>query len=127
MLKCGQCGGKLRRVHRTFGERFRYMAIYACRDCKHEEFVARRYRYHFGPHTRCPNCGTFRVVRLRAPDKIVPMFKGFFNFIERISGGSLFHCRYCRVQFFDRRKLASDDPAPASEVTARSDKAKSGA
>ena len=33
MLKCEQCGGRVRRVHRTFFERFSYMAIYECRDC----------------------------------------------------------------------------------------------
>src|SRR5215831_17789579 len=56
-MKCGQCGGKLRRVHRTFWERFSYMAIYECRQCEREEFAPRRYRYHMGTNTRCPVCG----------------------------------------------------------------------
>lgn len=102
------------------------MAIYACRECKHEEFVARRYRYHFGPHARCPNCGTFRVVRLKTKDKIDRMYTGFLNFLEHVAGGGLYHCRYCRVQFYDRRKLTSEEAA-TQEITAPPDTANSDA
>jgi DNA-directed RNA polymerase subunit RPC12/RpoP len=106
-MKCGQCGGKLRRVHRTFWERFSYMAIYECRKCEREEFAPRRYRYHMGLNTRCPVCGSYRVVKLKHPDRIDRMHGGFLNFLERIAGkGKLFHCRWCRLQFYDRRELA---------------------
>jgi hypothetical protein len=112
MLKCEKCGGRVRRVHRTFFERFSYMAIYACRDCDTEKFYPRHYQYHFGPHCRCPRCGTFRVTRLKAPDKIDPLSTGLLNYFERMAGGRLYHCRFCRVQFFDRRMLASEDTTP---------------
>ena len=72
-MKCGQCGGKLRRVHRSFLERFSYMAIYECRKCEREEFAPRRYRYHLGPTCRCPVCGSHRVVKLKSPDRIDKM------------------------------------------------------
>lgn len=116
MLKCGQCGGKVRRVHRTFAERFSYMAIYECKECGNEEFVPRRYRYHFGDVARCPRCGTLRVTRLKERDKIDPAYGGFLDLLERIvSGGKLFHCRYCRVQFYDRRRLSTEpDPSIAT-------------
>jgi DNA-directed RNA polymerase subunit RPC12/RpoP len=103
------------------------MAVYECRTCKREEFAPRRFRYHFGPSCRCPLCGTYRVVRLKQPDKIDRMHGGFLNFLERlISKGRLFHCRWCRLQFYDRRRLATQpdagppvDPAvPAAEKTA---------
>ncbi len=97
----------MRRVHRTFWERFSYMAIYECRTCEREEFAPRRYRYHLSDHTRCPVCGSYRVVRLKHPDRIDRMHTGFLNFLERIAGkGQLFHCRWCRLQFYDRRSLA---------------------
>lgn len=125
MHKCSSCGGKLRRVHRTFLERFGYMAIYACRDCEKEESLPYRYRFHFGRSARCPNCGTFRIVRLKEPDCIDPMYVGFFNFLERIAGGKLFHCRYCRCQFYDRRRLATEggtaEAVTTPPGTARSD------
>ena len=113
MLKCGHCGGKLRRVHRTFFERFSFLAIYVCRECEHEEYVPRHYRFHFGPHTRCPRCGTYRLKKLKEPDKIDPPCGGFLDFLERVAGGGkLFHCCYCRIQFHDRRRLATEhDPA----------------
>ena len=117
MLKCEHCGGRVRRVHRTFIERFSYMAIYACRDCDTEKFYPRHYMFHFGPHSRCPRCGTFRVTRLRAPDKIDRLNTGLLNYLEQLAGGRLFHCRYCRVQFHDRRILASEDKTPAPPVS----------
>jgi hypothetical protein len=113
MVKCGQCGGKLRRVHRTFFERFNYMAIYECPKCEREEFVPRRFRYHLGPVCRCPVCGTLRVVRLKERDRIDRLLSGFLNLLERLAGGSrLYHCRWCRMQFYDRRKLASEIATP---------------
>jgi len=107
MRKCGYCGGsRLKRVHRTFLERFSYLAIYECRDCENEEFVPRAYTYHFGENARCPKCGTYRVTKLRGPDKIDKMMPGLLNRVEKMAGGVLFHCCFCRIQFFDRRKMA---------------------
>ena len=107
-MKCKLCGEKLRRVHRTFVERFRYMAIYECKACESEEFAPRRFTYHFGPSCRCPECGTYRVVRLKQPDHIDRKHSGFLNLLERFAGrGRLFHCRWCRLQFFDRRGLGT--------------------
>jgi DNA-directed RNA polymerase subunit RPC12/RpoP len=116
MRKCRHCGGHLHRVHRTFVERLQYMAIYACRDCHAEEFAPREYRMHFGPHTRCPHCGTHRLSRLREPDRIDPMHSGFLNWLERLAGGRLFHCRYCRIQFYDRRPLPGEMAAVPEET-----------
>lgn len=117
MPKCGQCGGKLRRVHRTFIERFSYMAIYECSECLNDEFVPRRFKYHFGPASRCPRCGTFRVVRLKERDRIDPLHRGFLHWMEKLAGGRLHHCRWCRLQFYDRRKLKSEvvPPEPPAE------------
>ena len=105
-MRCGQCGGKLRRVHRTFFERFSYMAIYECKDCEQEEFAPRRYRYHMGPEARCPICGSYRIAKLKHPDRIDKMHTGFLNWLEKqASHKTLFHCRWCRLQFYDRRPL----------------------
>jgi len=118
-MKCGQCGGKLRRVHRDFWERFNYMAIYECQKCEREEFAPRRFRYHLGESCRCPVCGTYRVVKLKHPDRIDRMHTGFLNFVERVAGqGRLFHCRWCRLQFYDRRPLAPDSALKPAESTA---------
>ena len=115
MVRCDQCGKSLRRIHRTFFERFTYMAIYECRDCDREQAYGRRYTYHFGPHCRCPECGTLRVTRLKAPDRIDRRKTGFLNYLEKLFGGKLLHCRYCRVQFYDRRIPASEDTAGTTQ------------
>jgi DNA-directed RNA polymerase subunit RPC12/RpoP len=112
----------LRRVHRTFIERFSYMAKYRCRDCQAMENVPRGYRLHYGNRCRCPRCGTFRITKLKERDRIDPMETGFLNLFERWMGGNLYHCRYCRVQFFDRRKYIpaaapSPQPKPVTEET----------
>jgi hypothetical protein len=55
------------------------------------------------------------VVKLRAPDRIDRMQTGFLNMLERFAGkGKLFHCRWCRLQFYDRRPLA--DPHKLAEA-----------
>jgi DNA-directed RNA polymerase subunit RPC12/RpoP len=96
----------LKRVHRTFLERFSYLAIYECRECENEEFVPRQYTFHLGENVRCPRCGTLRVTKLRMPDKIDPMAPGLLNRVEKFAGGVLHHCCFCRLQFYDRRKMA---------------------
>lgn len=107
MRRCGYCGSnRLKRVHRTFIERFSYLAIYECRECENEEFIPRRYTYHFGAEARCPHCGTLRVTKLRGIDKIDKMVTGPLNRLEKMLGGSLYHCVFCRVQFYDRRRMA---------------------
>ena len=98
----------MRRVHRTLLERLRYLAIYECKECHAEDNLPRAHQLHRGKSARCPKCGTYRIVRLKEPDTIDPMHTGLFNTLERMAGGRLHHCRYCRIQFYDRRRLASE-------------------
>lgn len=108
MRRCGRCAGKLRRVHRTFFERFYYLAVYRCQSCERKEFVLRLFRYHLGPACRCPVCGTYRVRWLKEFDQIDRFHCGFLHLLEHLAGGKLYHCRWCRLQFYDRRQLASE-------------------
>jgi hypothetical protein len=118
--KCGRCGGKLRRVHRTFIERLGFMAKYRCKECKALEVVPRPYRFHLGGRCRCHKCGSYRVTRLKVRDKIDPMERGFLNVLEKWAGGRLYHCKFCRIQFWDRRKWApSGSVAPSAEPVAK--------
>ena len=107
----------MKRVHRTFLERFNYLAIYECRDCHAAEFVPRRFRYRLaGDFPMCPRCGTLRITKLRDRDRIDPMERGLLNFIERVAGGQLYHCCYCRLQFYDRRKIGPRPGRDTSEI-----------
>jgi DNA-directed RNA polymerase subunit RPC12/RpoP len=106
----------LRRVHRTFLERFRYRALYECQNCETEQYVPRSYEYHFGPEARCPRCGTTRLSRLKRRDGIDKMRGGLVNLWNRIRGGKLLHCPFCRLQFHDRRPLGTKTLERAEEA-----------
>jgi len=108
MVKCTQCGGRMRRVHRTLLERLRYSSIYYCKRCDSEEYVPRIFQYRLGEFARCPECGTIRLTKLKEPDKIDPIHWGWYHIKARLSGGQLFHCRYCRIQFHDKRSRAPE-------------------
>jgi hypothetical protein len=57
------------------------------------------------------------VVKLKHPDRIDRMHTGFLNLVERLAGkGKLFHCRWCRLQFYDRRPLAEAGKSAADPV-----------
>jgi DNA-directed RNA polymerase subunit RPC12/RpoP len=98
----------MRRVHRTVLQRFRYLAIYSCNGCHAKDNLPRAHQLHRGKAARCPKCGTFRISRLKEPDRIDKMHTGVLNILERMAGGRRFHCRYCRIQFWDRRRLQSE-------------------
>ena len=111
----------MRRVHRTLLERLSYIAIYSCKECHAEDNLPRAHQLHRGKSARCPRCGTFRITRLKEPDHIDPMRTGVLNMLERMAGGKLYHCRFCRIQFWDRRRLQKEvlaDEAAAQELEA---------
>ena len=125
--KCGRCGGNLRRIHRTFWERLSYVAKYRCKNCRSTEAVPVPYRFHLGQFCRCHRCGTFRVRRLKTRDRIDPMERGLLNKLEKLAHGKLYHCKFCRIQFWDRRELEPKvaaamriTPAPPKRTEAQS-------
>jgi DNA-directed RNA polymerase subunit RPC12/RpoP len=107
----------MRRVHRTLLERLSYIAIYSCKECHAEDNLPRAHQLHHGKAARCPKCGTYRITRLKQPDRIDPMCSGVLNMLEKAAGGKLYHCRYCRIQFWDRRRLQAE--VMADEAAAR--------
>lgn len=121
-MKCGTCREKLRRVHRTFSERLLYVAVYECRECKLRTPEPRWYALYLGDYPRCPRCGTYRLKRLAARDHIDKMSKSIFSFVQRVFGADLYHCRYCRIQFYDMRACLSPeakDKVASAAVTGR--------
>jgi len=94
----------LRRVHRNLAEKLLYVAMYECDQCHTRKPDPRWYALYLGDYPRCPRCGTYRLTRLASRDKIDQMQKGPVNFAQFLWGADLYHCRYCRVQFYDVRK-----------------------
>ena len=126
MTDCPTCYGRLRRVHRTFKEKLLYLAVYECPQCHARTSESRWYALYLGDRPRCPSCGTYRLSRLTSRDRIDPMHKGVINFTQWLLGGDLYHCRYCRLQFYDLRKRAAAETgekaaAPPSQNSASGD------
>ena len=111
MPQCRTCGKRMRRIHRKFAERLFYMGIFECVQCQQTTRFARRYTFYLGQHCRCPLCGTYRLRPLAVKDHIDRMLMTPMNAWQKIRGGRLYHCRYCRVQFYDLRPLAEQTPA----------------
>jgi hypothetical protein len=98
------------------------MAKYRCRECHATETAPRGFQLHYGNRCRCPRCGTFRITRLKERDRIDKMETGILNLLEKWMSGKLYHCRYCRVQFYDRRKYVpvsanAAQPKPVADET----------
>ncbi len=94
------CGGKLGRVHRTLQEKVYFMAVYQCKKCGTRATHPRGWMWYFARRNRCPRCGTERLKTLSQPDHIDRMSWNLFRPFARL-GPTLFHCRYCRIQFYD--------------------------
>jgi DNA-directed RNA polymerase subunit RPC12/RpoP len=125
-LKCLQCGGELRRTRRKLFERFGYAKAYRCKNCDS------RVRVGVASHSKklkfaaCPKCHTYELTAPRRVDKIDKMIKGPRSFLQRIMGGTLYHCWYCRLQFYDLRPRKKSErrmlsaPKDASDASAES-------
>ena len=81
-------------------------------------------------YVKCPRCHSVDLTVLRRRDGVDRMQSGMFNFLHWLGGGKLYHCWFCRLQFYDvrqqfnrkseRRLLsAPDDPEDANSETIR--------
>ena len=118
MSVCTRCGGKLRRVHRSTLQRVGYAARYQCTSCRAEEAVP-RFAFRMGNECRCPRCGTTHLDKLKEPDVIDRMDSGIWNLAARLGGGKLYHCCFCRLQFYDRRPMAESHEPEIEDATHR--------
>lgn len=85
------------------------MAVYECEQCKTRKPEPRWYALYLGDYPRCPRCGTYRLSRLVTRDRIDAMYRSIFSFAQGLFGARLYHCRYCRIQFYDMRSQVSPE------------------
>jgi cytoskeletal protein CcmA (bactofilin family) len=57
----------------------------------------------------CPHCGNQDLTVLPERDHIEKFYNGPISRLQGLCGAKLYHCVYCRLQFYDARKPA--DPA----------------
>jgi len=84
-------------------ERFRYLESYRCDSCSARYHVTFSSRLQLARYAKCPKCRYQDISHLKRVDKIDKMRGGLFNFVHRILGGKLYHCWFCRLQFYDFR------------------------
>lgn len=113
MAVCTKCGGGMTRRHRKWYQRFVYKQVLQCHKCGTEAPVPREFTLKPTAVVQCPRCHTRKVSRRIAPDKIDPVVKNLSSVVQGLLGGRLYHCNYCRIQFYDLRhttKLSNQDP-----------------
>jgi len=108
MRQCSQCGGRLKRTHRSYLQRLAYLAMFTCPDCEHNESIP-RFSYRLRSGCSCPRCGTPKLSKLKERDHIDKMQAGLWNLAARLGGGQLYYCGFCRLQFYDRRPFQQTD------------------
>jgi DNA-directed RNA polymerase subunit RPC12/RpoP len=119
-LICLQCGGELRRSRRRLIERFGYSKAYRCKDCDARVRVSIASDSKNLKFAACPKCRTHELSAPKRVDKIDKLLKGPRSLLQRLLGGTLYHCWYCRLQFYDLRprkkseRKMLDEPASSS-------------
>ncbi len=106
------------RRHRKWFQRFGYKQVFQCRQCGHDSLTPREFTLKPSAHVRCPRCHTLKVSRRIAPDKIDRVIKTFSSVVQGLLGGRLYHCVYCRIQFYDLRhstKITPEKNSPAQD------------
>lgn len=104
------CGGRLGRVHRSLRERFLYIAVYRCDSCGERVTHPRGYLWYLAEETRCPRCATSKLKRLAERDGIDRMTWNLVRALRFLIPTRLYHCRYCRIQFYDFDRGPSRSP-----------------
>jgi hypothetical protein len=67
---------------------------------------------------RCPHCQTTRLRVLPKLDRIEKLYgNALMNRIRVRRGDTIYHCIYCRMQFYDPRKPVGRSAAMASGKT----------
>lgn len=106
-MVCPACrSSRMLRQRRSFTEKFRFAAVYVCQDCKQSHRVPIRRRYPMlSLNVCCPRCGTRDLRIFTRIDNIEGMYNNPFSRIQQLFGATLWYCQWCRLQFFDCRKL----------------------
>ncbi len=94
------------RTRRKLWERAVYTVLVRCRTCDRRTGQKRLFYNYFSRDTRCPCCGGAVLERRVKADRVDRQLRNPFRLAQRLLGGTLFHCEFCRVQFYDLRGMA---------------------
>lgn len=99
---------------KTALESLRFRGIHYCIECP---LIVKHVRFPFDPAQpacQCPYCGTTDLGSLSKRDAFDAMYLEFFGVIYHwLTGAQLYHCVFCRIQFYDARPLWPALASPA--------------
>jgi DNA-directed RNA polymerase subunit RPC12/RpoP len=103
-MQCLKCGALMSRSHRRGIERLIFAQAFRCPNCN----TRTRRSYidaGFDEFANCPRCGNGAPDRRSKKDKVDSMLHSPIRMIHWALGGHLYHCVFCRLQFYDVRAL----------------------
>jgi uncharacterized Zn finger protein len=120
MPECPKCSENLSRTHRKFWEKPIYSIVFRCHNCNHRVGARHDFFKQFSRTTLCPRCGNLDVEKRRTKDRIDKLIHTPFSTLNRLLGGNLYHCVFCRLQYYDvrsRRTKAKEAQKPVAPQT----------
>jgi hypothetical protein len=120
MPQCALCGENLARSHRKFWEKPIYSVVFKCKGCETRVGAKHNFFNYLASHARCPRCGTEDLGKRITRDKIDKVIRTPISILQSIVGGTLYHCIYCRIQFYDlrgRRRIRKQSEAERGTVS----------
>ncbi len=103
MPGCEICETELIRRRRTLIQKVFAQAVFSCPKCHKKNFYHRPFLHKLSLHSQCPQCGTPNVSKLRSIDRVDRLNKNPLRAIIGLLGAPLYHCTFCRLQFWDLR------------------------
>jgi hypothetical protein len=104
-MRCPNCGGTTIRRHRRGFEKLIFSQTYRCRRCN-IRFAKGYFNLGiFEKFASCPQCGNPAPDQRSRRDKVDSMLGGVVRLVHWALGGKLYHCVFCRLQFYDVRPL----------------------
>ena len=111
----------MQRSRRKPLERLVIAQAYRCAECRSRVRVTKWRSLLDRRYVCCPRCKGHDVQVLPRIDPVEHLDRHLHRFVHKWLGAPLFYCRFCRLQFFDRRPRSKDGPLkkelqPASEA-----------
>jgi hypothetical protein len=97
------CHESLVRTRRYLWEKPIYSVIFTCRTCESRVGAKRNFFRYFGGYAKCPRCGSEELKARKKRDGIDTLIKNPISVLQSLTGGKLYHCLFCRIQFYDLR------------------------
>lgn len=95
------------RSHRHGLEKTIFSQAYRCKECGNRACLTYLRTGIFDKYVSCPRCGNPAPDRRSRRDKVDAMLHTPLRMLHKLFGGKIYHCVFCRLQFYDVREVRS--------------------